>query len=350
MNELIIIDDKNPIDIFGKDGGLDPVIDKIKEKVKSEVYDASTDEGRKRIGSVARQIGSAKKTMEKMALGLTEDWRAQTARVNAEKKRMVDELDALRDEIKAPLDEFNEREKRRVEDHEQAISAIKEAVHFAMFDENGHPSSAELILQKVLDVEKIFKNRDWQEFSKRAEDQYRSTHQTLTAAHEARIKHEEEQAELERLRREEEERKAQAERERIAREAAEQARKEAEEKAEREKAEAAAKAKAEQDRVEREKAEAEARAKAAEQARIDAEEKAKRDAEEAVKRERERAEAEQRAKDEDQARREADQKHRAKINNEALKGLIEAGLSEEAGKSVIEAIVKGKIPHVKISY
>ncbi|OJW20518.1 MAG: hypothetical protein BGO51_21990 [Rhodospirillales bacterium 69-11] len=83
----------------------------------------------------------------------------------------------------------------------------------------------------------------------------------------------------------------------------------------------------------------------------EAAEKAAKEAEErAAQKERERIEAEKKAEADAAAKREADKKHRARINNEALGGLVAAGLTEDQGKAVVEAIAKGQIPNVKITY
>jgi len=77
--ELIVINnDFKPIEVFSAAKGLDPIIEQIRQKVKSEIFDVTTEAGRKRMGSVARQIGSSKCKLEKMAKELTEDWRTET--------------------------------------------------------------------------------------------------------------------------------------------------------------------------------------------------------------------------------------------------------------------------------
>jgi hypothetical protein len=345
MSELIVLENKKPIDVFGTDGGLDPIIEKVREQVLSEVLDASTEEGRKRIGSVAKKIGSTKVTLQNMALELTEDWRKKTAAVNAEKKRMSEELDALRNEIKAPLDEFKAREAQRIKAHEERIEAIKNT---AIFD--GYSPCSNELKEAIAKLEKLNKvNLDWEEFSARASEVYEITLERLKGMLSERSRYEAEQAELERLRKEKEERERQEREERLKQEAAEAARKEAE-----------AKAREEKEKLEREKQEIAERAEALEKQRIASEEKAKRDAEEAalkaaaekeaaLKAEREKVASEKKAQEEALAKREADKKHQSKINNEALMCLSPI-IGEEGAKEVIKAIAQGKIANVKILY
>lgn len=202
-----------------------------------------------------------------------------------------------------------------------------------------------------------YKGRDWQEFSGRGAQAYADAERSLNAhAVAAKVRREErEEAErqaainagLERQREEEARKEREAE---IARKAAENARIEAERRA-----------KAEQDRIESEKRAAEERAaraerekseaaKRAEEARIAAEAKAERDRQVAVEAERKRIEDEKRREQQEAERRAKDRTHKAKINGGVLAVLSGLGLSDELGKSVIAAIVQGKVPNVTINY
>ena len=356
--ELIPLNNLNALEVFSKEGGLDPIINKIREQVKSEVFDVSTEEGRKHIGSVARKIGSAKATLEKMALNLTEDWRTKTSAVNAEKKRVKEELDALRDEIKAPLDEYKEKQRLRVERHETLLSGLENADLF----EFPNPTT-DLIAERINLIGDIYE-RDWEEFKARADIAYNESKQKLEALYEARVKSDEEQAELERLRKEKEERDRKDREDKLKREAAEQARKDAEEKAKLDAKKAADAAKAEKDRIQKEKDDADRKAKEAEDARIAAEKKAEADKKAAAKKaeddkaaaidaERKRVADEKKAAKDAEAKREANKKHRAKINNEVLEDLQESVDLKEGGcpfKQMITAIAHGKVRNVKIVY
>ena len=50
------------------------------------------------------------------------------------------------------------------------------------------------------------------------------------------------------------------------------------------------------------------------------------------------------------SRRTADKAHRAKVNNEAMAGLVAAGLDDKAARAAVIAIARGAVPHVTISY
>lgn len=382
--ELVVLEKIQPITIFS-DGGADPLLDAIKKRVAEMPQDISTKEGREAIRSGAYEIARTKTTIDKMRLALVADEKARLKKIDAEGKRIWDELEALQHSYRAPLTAWEKQDEERIKAHEAALAALVQLGSLP----DGYTSSD---VQQRIDAFKSQPPRDWQEFAVRAEAITNTTLTELAFKLESRKQYEAEQAELERLRREEAERKQREHEERIAAEAAAKAKVEAEERARKDAEAEAVRVRAEQEKAERERqrvqrekeeaerqrVEAEERARKAEEARIAAEakaeadrkaaaekarldaiaaaEKAKRDAEIAAQKERERIEAERKAEADATAKREADRKHRAKINNEILAAMLAIQLSdgialgEADAKAIIQALTSGKIPHVKVQY
>lgn len=372
MNELSIVETLKPIEIFTPQG-VDEVIDRIAAEARAVVLDISTVSGRKHVASLAYKIAKSKTFLDEAGKALVSGWKDQAKVVDAERKRIRDSLDALRDEIRAPLTEWETREANRIQAHETAIGAIVATTVF----ESPHPSSA--TIQSRLDSLEGICDRDWQEFENRAGQAREKAGVNLVGLLISTQEREAERAELERLQREEAERKRRDREERIRAEAAAKAKEEAEarakEEAEREAARVKAVADAEATRVksealkaeqarlatERAKQEAEQRAAKEKADRIAAEEKAREEAKtaaekaerekaSAVQAERDRAKAVAQAEVEATAMREADRKHKARINNEAMAAFVSAGLSEADARTAVAAVAKGLVPHVKIQY
>lgn len=388
-NELAVMTVLTPAVVFAP-GGVDEVIGKIKAEVQTIVADISTEAGRKAIASTAYKIARSKTALDKMGKDLGENHHKAWKAITTERARIATELDALKDEFRKPLTDWENAEKNRVAAHEAALAAIVEAPGYGQAE-----TAAELRARMDLLLE--YPERDWQEFSDRAlatlESEIDRTRKLLAAA----VTREAERAELERLRREQIEREQRERDERIAREAAERARAEAERQAqveavrvaalaeqERQRIErsaavaaeearqAAERAEAERTRAEREKHEAEERARQAEANRVASEERARQQAEEAarqaeaarvaaaeqaerervaaVEAERQRVAAEQAAAAAETVKREADRAHRAAINTTARDALVAAGLTPEQATVAITTIAKGAVPNVKISY
>lgn len=340
--DLAVMEVLTPAMVFAP-GGVDDVISKIKAEVQTVVADISTDAGRKTIASTAYKIARSKTALDKMGKDLGENHHKAWKAITTERSRIATELDALKDEFRKPLTDWENAEKDRVAAHELALEGICENPLWG-------PTETAADIRKRLQYLENYPARDWQEFSTRAtaalKDETDRARQFLASAE----KREAEAAELARLRQEQIEREQRERDERIAREAAERARTEAERKAREEAARVAAIAENERLRVEREKAQAERLGREAVERAEQAAARAKADADAAIENERRRVAAEKAQAERDAANREANKKHRAKINNAARDALVMAGLTEEQATVAITAIAKGEVPSVKISY
>lgn len=362
--DLVLVDAQNAVQIF-TGGGMSAILDGIEAKVRAIPLDPSTASGREEIRSVAYRVARTKVALDNEGKKLTEGWREATKKVNEERKRAIDRLEALGEDIRKPLTDFENKERNRVAAHEAALKQITGLVEML----KTYPDmSLELLEDHQRDLSQLLVGYEWEEFTTRATAARTEAERYLGERMDARKKWEVEQEELARLRREEAERIQRERDERLKAEAAEKARLEAERKAQEaadqalRESEAAARRAAELLRAEEEaKIEAEKRAKAAEEAAVaakkkaDAElaaakEKAKRDAEAAAAREREKIERERKAAEEARMKREADEKLREKIRSEIREDLREHALQVDGLRSVVDAIMDGKVRHVKVVY
>lgn len=368
-NDLALPEIHDVVALFSDRSALDEIISGIETKARAQLRDSdiSTKEGRSRIASIAFSVGKQKQAIENLGKAAIAEVKERVKRFDAERRYSFDRLQAIQDDIRRPLTEFEEKEKSRIESHEAAIAELHNIGNIAMSSGSiGELSS----MKSVVERHAI---RSWDEFETRGTNMLATAAARIEERIAALQKQEAERAELERLRIEAAERDRREREERIAREAAERAKREAEAKAEadrkaleekarkereaaerererieREKAEAEERARLAEERANREKAEAEARAK---KAATDAAARAKAEQEAAVRRERERQEAEKKAEAEAVAKREADNKLRAKVHAEAVAALKE-NVSPVSGYAVdiVGAIAAGRIPHVKIIY
>lgn len=111
MNSIAIIEDLSPAIIF-KSGGMSPIIDAIRAEVSAEVPDLTTSAGRSSIASNARKVAKSKVLLDKIGKELADTLNAQLKPINAERKVAREQLDVLRDEIRQPLTDWEEDQKR----------------------------------------------------------------------------------------------------------------------------------------------------------------------------------------------------------------------------------------------
>lgn len=320
MSELTVIEiqpDQAPA--LYVPNGLDAYLEQIRAAV-NEVPDLSTKKGRDRVASLAASVSRSKTAIEKPGREYLKRLKEAVRPAEAEIKRFVDACDALRDETRRPLTEW-EAEQERLKAEEEARVAAEE---LAKKVEADHEMA--LLMNDAFD----------REAKAKAEEAERQ-----------RIAHEEE----------------------LKRQAAEQAKREAEEKAAAELAAAkkreedaiAAKAQAEllakqaQERAEREAREAQERtAKLAQEAR----EKAEREKQEAIAAEQRKAqekEAARLAEDkriaDEKAKREADVKHRKAVGTDIVNALTtNTSITRDQAIEVLKALMDGLVPRTQINY
>jgi hypothetical protein len=355
------ISEANAPAIYVKDG-LKPFLQAVQEEVSSQVPDLSTAKGRDRIASLAAKVSKSKVAVEKPGREYLKRLKEQPKVVEAELKAFVDAMDALRDETRKPLTEWEAAETARKDAHVDAIQRMRDlAVDLPLCD------SVEL-KARIDEMSRFVLGDEWEEFEAEAARTKETCMAQLAAALTARQQYEAEQAELVRLRAEAE---AQAQRDReaqIAREAEERARREAEERAQAErdaviKREADAKAAADRRELEL-KLQAEQAERQAAQAKADqlaAEQRAEQERIAAVQRQ---EQAVEQARQNELARqaaavafeleqaqaREADLEHKKKINRAALEAFVAGGMTEECAKQAVTLIAQRKIPAVSITY
>lgn len=351
QQQLVSVDDisQDNAPLIYVSGGLKPFIERVRAEVSGEVPDLSTKKGRDRIASQAAKVSKSKVAVEKPGRDYLKKLKEMPKVVEAELREFVREMDALRDEVRKPLTDWEAAEAARIAEHKADLESLRNT--------ETADASAAMIKSLIADMEAEEIGPDWEEFEAEAHRVKAASLATLREALAKREQYEAEQAELERLRAEQE---AQAQREReaqLVREAEERARREAEQAAQAEREavirrEAEAKAQAEArelylkkqaEAAEREKAESEQRAM---QAEIDAHAKA----EAAAAAERQRYLDEQKEVARQAALREADQANKAKVNRAALDAFMAGGMPEKCAKQAVVLIAKKQIPHITISY
>jgi hypothetical protein len=331
MTELAIINETSLAAVYATKQGADEIIDRIRAAAMAEAQDLTTAAGRKRVASVAYRVAQSKTAIDDQGKKLGEAAKKQVDAINATRKRLRDGLDALRDEVRAPLSDWEAKEAARVAALELMFSSIT-TCGFTAKNETWQ------ICERISIIEHLPQGSEWDEFEERAAAAIASALESLNASLAgANDRLDKERAEYDRLAAQEAElaelraMKAEAERKAAEAEAREQA---AHLEATRREREAIA-AQAEKDRL----AEAERRhAAAVESAKADA-----------IEAERKRAESAEKAKSEADARRASNAKHRASVIAAAVKALTPA-IGAESATAAINAIIAGDVPRVAIQF
>jgi len=351
MNELIVIPKETALEVFTQTNGLDQYIRQIEDEVNSFVPDISTAKSRAEIASKAAKVARIKTQIDGIGKDLVDRLKEQPKLVDAERKRMRDKLDALKDRVRKPLTDWENAEESRIAE----IRAVLEMMKQIPAAEFGAVAIATHL--KRLKSTVIAKDR-FMEFTEEAaviKDGFVDRCEKLLLQVE---KHEAEQKELERLRAEKLAREQKEREEILVKEAEERGKREAEEAAKREieKVQAAAFSAQEKIRIEAEEKE---RARLAEEAKKESDRLEKERAAKELQYQREQQklrdealkEAEAKRLAQEEASRIADKKHRKNIIDEAVSTLMaEAAIPDVTAKEIINLILQGKVKHVSIKF
>lgn len=320
VTDLVVIEKSSAMAVFTNNEQLDPIIEKIEKEARSLVPDVSTKKGRDAIASMAHKVARSKTYIDNAGKDLVAELKALPKQIDESRRIVRERLDALKDEVRRPLTEW-EAEQERIKAEEAAkIKAEEDRKKF----ESDHEIA--LLMNDAFDRELA---------EKKAE------------AERQRIAHEEE----------------------LKRQAAEQAKREAEEKAAAELAAAkkreedaiAARAQAEllakqaKERAEREAKDAAAKAEADKQAAIADEQRKAQEEADRIKREAEAKEAARLAEEkriaDEKAAREADVKHRKAVDTEIVNALTaNTSISRDQAIEVLKALMDGLVPRTQINY
>ena len=337
--------------LFGDVDKLNRIIGNIEAEARSHVADTSTKKGRDAIASLAFKLARSKTALDAAGKELNAKFRAQIDVVDAERRKIRERFDALKDEVRAPLTAWEKAEEDRVEGHKATIGRIVDLGNCVIA---GAPVEPEAALER-LKRGKI--DERFEEFEAEAHRAYAAATEKLEAAVEAERKRAAEQAELERLRaeaaaREEADRlRREAEEAEARRVAAEKAETERQARIEQEKREAAeVAARAAEEKV-RQEAAAQAKAAADREAELQRQiEESKRREERAAQAERDRIAAEQKAEHDARAKREADMAHRSRIRSAISKAIVSVNSVDKKDADLIAAaLMDGAIPHCSVS-
>lgn len=304
MSELVEINKELALAAYSSEDGLKAEVERVRAVVDGFKHNLTNAANRAKTASLAAKV---KVKYDDLGKELVSDWKAKSKLVDASRKSMRDDLDAIKIEARRPLTEW-EAEQTRLEEVKIAEEAAKQ---LAIEKESDHEMA--VLMDDAFDREKA-------EAAAKVESD--------RLAHEESIKQD---AIAESERKAEEERRAAIAREENLKLAVQQA--EANRVAMAEKAKADAKA-ADEARIKAEaqaKIDAEAAADAARQAEID------------------RQSAVKAAEEAEQAKREANKKHIGAIRKAAKESLM-ALVDEDTAKRIVLAIHSGDIANITINY
>jgi hypothetical protein len=160
---LIVLEDKNVLDIFIYQDSLDKILQQIKDKTAGFIPNTETSTGREEIKSLAYKVTRSKTLLDKAGKELveaerekTKDIDARISKINASRRRAVEYLDNLQGEVRGPLNDY-EAEQARVKEAEKLREQIT------------HDHEEAILLNRVFDEDRRI-SAEKEELSRREDD------------------------------------------------------------------------------------------------------------------------------------------------------------------------------------
>ena len=213
LTALIVRESLDPEIVF-TDKGMDELLQRIRSEAMSFVFDAATEDGRKAIASIGYKVARSKTIIDDMGKDILAGWKAKSKVYDAQRKKARDYLDVLKEEVLQPKTDYDNEQKRIIEEVQRVKDEQTQARidQFAAYNIIVQWSYAESIPDEDFEI-KLSKAKTDHE----AEQQRMVEEEAARKAESKRL--EKERAELEAIRAEQEQiRKEQEEKDRIERE------------------------------------------------------------------------------------------------------------------------------------
>lgn len=329
----------------------------VEKEVQAEVFDVTTEDGRKRIKAIAADINKSKSTLDEPIRAHLRIIKAQPKVLEKNARDSKQRFEKLREGVLEPL------------------SVAQKFQDDLLTWLNNVPTScsapdvtSETLNFYLAEIEKIDRDAIWAELKKKFKVAIENATTTATVTLERVEQQEKQAAELEVLRKQQAEAEKKESDRLVAEAAAKKATEDAERKASQEKQDAERRA-VEAKQREEEAKQAESKAvrdaeiaeekrkqeaidnkKREEQALIDAKKREEEAAEKAAENERVRLEEVAAQEKQDALDRADDKKHRSVINRSILVAMIALGFTEEEGKRFITVVANKQLPDIRILY
>lgn len=198
---LIVAEELKPEVVFTTQG-MDDLLKKIEITAKSFVIDSSTDEGRSEIKSLAYRVARSKTIIDELGKKYYEKAKKIVDDTNAQRKTAREFLDALKDEIRKPVTEWEEEQEKlrleKIKQEEARITGIRAMIaDITLQGENiGYDETTIDLEQRLIRLDNLVVDTKFMEFFDEALTVKKTTMEKINNALTKRQAYEKEQAEL----------------------------------------------------------------------------------------------------------------------------------------------------------
>ncbi|MFZ8715425.1 hypothetical protein ACO1ZV_25085, partial [Enterobacter kobei] len=125
VTDLVVIEKSSAMAVFTNNEQLDPIIEKIEKEARSLVPDVSTKKGRDAIASMAHKVARSKTYIDNAGKDLVAELKALPKQIDESRRIVRERLDALKDEVRKPLTDWENAESARKEALQQRLVDLR---------------------------------------------------------------------------------------------------------------------------------------------------------------------------------------------------------------------------------
>ncbi|HFS8131095.1 TPA: hypothetical protein ACH2I3_004494, partial [Enterobacter hormaechei] len=125
VTDLVVIEKQNAMAVFTTKEHLDPIIEAIEKEARSLVPDVSTRKGRDAIASMAHKVARSKTYIDNAGKDLVAELKALPKQIDESRRIVRERLDALKDEVRKPLTDWENAESARKDALQQRLNDLR---------------------------------------------------------------------------------------------------------------------------------------------------------------------------------------------------------------------------------
>lgn len=168
--EISTIENLNPTQLFASKGAkLSTLLVAIRKQFTAEVPDISTEEGRKRIASLAHKVARTKTAIDTVGKNFVSEQKLALSAIDERRKESRDYLDRLKLEVRKPLNDYEEKEQKRIDKIHAKITHITNQ-RFPTDPDSGALRTADDLDISLIWLRQMTVGKGFQEFKEQAEE------------------------------------------------------------------------------------------------------------------------------------------------------------------------------------
>lgn len=180
VTDLVVIEKQNAMAVFTTKEQLDPIIEAIEKEARSLVPDVSTRKGRDAIASMAHKVARSKTYIDNAGKDLVAELKALPKQIDESRRIVRERLDALKDEVRKPLTDWENAESARKDALQQRLADLRSLAD--VIDGVGSYLPSVEIQQRIESAKAVALDESWQEAAAEAGVAKDATIQQLESA------------------------------------------------------------------------------------------------------------------------------------------------------------------------